>query len=1180
MTPKVILAACPVLLILVTLTASPPSIGARQSETSLSECQRIDRPGQYALTDDLTAAPVDVSVDAELFEAYTGSRSLHQTCIEITTSDVTLECRDHALTGTGEESSSSAGIYIGGSPDAPLSNINVLNCAVMAHQFGLYAGHVDGGTIFNNEIRRSNGTGIYVFGSSNLAVAGNTVEGNDPDGILFIASQDIGVADNVAFYNRMRGITFEGCEGCVASRNESYSNGVLGFAVYGSKDMMVEENTAYDNRYHGFAILHEAGSASFVNNESYENEGAGFFLQGTQNNSYTGNVSHDNGLDGIALLNEANGNTFEDNTLRGNSGYGVFSIDPFDNATFAGNTFDGNILGEIGSGGLEADEWCSYTGFGPEGPCDPVFEGGPNLKDPEALAPTNTSSPGPDEAGIVISNARVVGDPVYYSTMGDLWMSTWADDDRLYLTWGDGTGFSDGYPVGYPAYESSEPVTPTFCEERDVYTLENEGYFPCWLWCNVFECGTENSYSPAPLTDAGVLAVEGPVPNLGHGENISIDVPDGNPFILQDAPGGPLDVTGRNDKPSSLLFVDGRLYLAGHSPAGQPVLGYIAYSDDYGQTWTEVPGSPWDESSNFRVLMFINMGQNYALNQDGYVFALGIGTESAVWTEYTNRSVYLTRVPREAIADYGAYEYFSGLDGDVPQWSPDESDAIPLDTLSTLGQGSAIYHEGTGRYLFMTSATDYLPESGESFGHGGLFEAPQPWGPWTQVGVLCFQPECDDGNYNPLWTDRNAPAGTEPGKYIPGLIAKGAGPNHVYFTIAGGNTHYQLQIGKLEWDTANSADAEVSGSGQIVAAEVVEEDELVTFPRFGDLGMNTWADNDNVYMAFGDGTAGDCFPSCEPQSNCQPPDTNFDLWCATFDCTQACVEQCQITDAGLLELSGEVPNFPGCDTSLSCLVSTNVPGQPTGWTCDPNSRDDKPSSLLALDGKILWSGHVWTHSQEGERVTYGYLAWSEDNGRTWTEVPDSPWHGDARMFQVMMFINMGRGYELNTDGYVYALAIGAEAGWSGQIGYDHFGRVYLARVPRSDIINYHRYEYFSGMNDNEPTWSSIPTEAVPLEGFRSDMQGSAIYHPGVQQYVYLTSPPGHLYVAPQPWGPWRQIANDLFPGALLEPRYGEYGYIPGILAKGTEPDAFWFTITGPYETKYNLRIGKIRLQLE
>jgi parallel beta-helix repeat protein len=673
--------------------------------------------------------------------------------MEIAASDVMLDCRGHELSGSGETSSETAGISIAGSPEAPLSGVSVENCSISAHQFGLYAGHLEGGALSNNVAIRNQRIGFYLIGLSQVMLSGNIAEGNDPDGFLLIGSHEVTVSDNAALYNRMRGITFEGCQYCLAVGNESHSHGVLGFGIYGSSGMTLENNVAHDNRYHGFAILHDAVSATFRGNESYANGGAGFFLEGSQDNHYTGNVSHDNTLDGIVLFRDSHSNTFEGNTLRDNGGYGAFSDEPIESAIFSGNTFSGNDLGETGSSDPETIDWCSYTGFGAQGPCDPVFEGGPNLKDP-----------------------------------------------------------------------------------------------------------------------------------------------------------------------------------------------------------------------------------------------------------------------------------------------------------------------------------------------------------------------------------------------------------------------------------ANAQGAEVSGGVRVVSAEVVE-DALVTFPRFGDLWMNTWAENDNVYMSFGDGTAGDCFPVCEPQSGCQPPDPGFDLWCATFDCTQSCVEQCQMTDAGLLELSGEVPEFSGCEASRSCLVSTHVPSQPTGWACDPSSRDDKPSSLLALDGKIVWSGHVWTHSDEGERVTYGYLAWSEDDGRTWTEVPDSPWQGEAGMFRVMMFINVGRGYELNTDGYVYALGMGSEAGWAEQ-------SVYLARVPREDILDYGSYEYYTGMSGGEPTWSSIPTQATPLEGIRSDMQGSAIYHPGIQQYVYFTSPTGQLYVAPQPWGPWRLVANNLFPGSLFEPRYGEYGYIPGIISKGTEPDAFWFTITGPYETKYNLRIGKIRFQLE
>ena len=374
--------------------------------------------------------------------------------------------------------------------------------------------------------------------------------------------------------------------------------------------------------------------------------------------------------------------------------------------------------------------------------------------------------------GPAIRDARIVGDPIYHPSFGDLWMSTWTDDDRLLLSWGDGTGSDDGYPTGFPAYNFGMQVMITSCGKFDTF---------CQLWCALKPCDASHSYPTSPLTDAGVLTVIGPVSGLVGFSIASIDVPSGDPFFLEDA-AGPGGVSGNNDKPSSLLYFNGRLYLAGHYPAGNPVAGYLAYSDDFGQTWIEVPNSPWGEASNFRVLMFINMGQNYSLNQDGYVYGLGIGAEA----NWTKRSVYLARVPSSSIADYNAYDYFTGLQGNIPGWSPNELEAKPLDNLATEMQGSAIYHEGTGRFLFMTASFVNTPG-----GAGALFESQHPWGPWTKAAELCFDFGCDDSSGNP-WID---------GKYIPGMISKDAGPNHVYFTISGGVKHYQLQIGKLELDT-------------------------------------------------------------------------------------------------------------------------------------------------------------------------------------------------------------------------------------------------------------------------------------------------------------------------------------------------------------------------------------------
>jgi len=302
---------------------------------------------------------------------------------------------------------------------------------------------------------------------------------------------------------------------------------------------------------------------------------------------------------------------------------------------------------------------------------------------------------------------------------GDLWFSTWADDDNLYASWGDGKG---------PLQENEE--TPW----EDMGIARISGY--------------------CPQLQASVRYREDPVPPLEQ-----------------------------NDKPSSLIFLDHTLWGHFHSPLGDARLGYLARSSDYGLTWEKIgffadgekkkSKSPWtrDNHSPFRCLFFINMGRNYALNQDGYVYALGIGTE---W-HWMQLDVYLTRVEKQLIGNYQAYQYLSGYDANhQPLWSDDQSDAIPVDGLMTMGQGSAMYHEGTGRYLFLTDRE--------------LFDAPHPWGPWTFAGSWT------------TWFTR--PGRTEwQGGYQPGIISKDTGKDYFWFSIAGQNQRpritYAFNLGKM-----------------------------------------------------------------------------------------------------------------------------------------------------------------------------------------------------------------------------------------------------------------------------------------------------------------------------------------------------------------------------------------------
>ena len=370
-----------------------------------------------------------------------------------------------------------------------------------------------------------------------------------------------------------------------------------------------------------------------------------------------------------------------------------------------------------------------------------------------------------------VVKAAIVGEElVSVPFFGDLWANTWADDDRLYMSWGDGTGL----PACAPTYDFQTPGAWADWPNAQQVVL---GCFdvsnpcpedkPCVmqeLFCGVFECFGE-CFPLCPWTDAGLLAMSGTVPEFDDCQG-----PDG--CIIQrhlPVPSvAPVDELGnhiKDDKTSSLLFIDGRLYMAGHVKAGNPELGYIAYSDDHGKNWTQVDGSPWGPGSHFRDMVFINMGKAHELALDDYIYALGTGEELS---PEASMQVRLTRVHRTEITKYEKYEYLSGLDSNQqPVWSPSQDDAAPLDGLETHVQGSALFHPGIGRFLYLTGVVSFASKE------GGLYEAPTPWGRWTKVAAV-------------------------PGASISSLIAKGNVESHVYYTAAGGTSTYNLHLGRID----------------------------------------------------------------------------------------------------------------------------------------------------------------------------------------------------------------------------------------------------------------------------------------------------------------------------------------------------------------------------------------------
>jgi len=85
----------------------------------------------------------------------------------------------------------------------------------------------------------------------------------------------------------------------------------------------------------------------------------------------------------------------------------------------------------------------------------------------------------------------------------------------------------------------------------------------------------------------------------------------------------------------------------------------------------------------------------------------------------------MARVPKERIRDRDAYEFFQRLDeGGQPIWTPNiEARGHVFQYLGRCQRMDIVYNPGIKRYLLALG-----------FNHSGgfgIFDAPEPWGPWT-----------------------------------------------------------------------------------------------------------------------------------------------------------------------------------------------------------------------------------------------------------------------------------------------------------------------------------------------------------------------------------------------------------------------------------------------------------------
>ncbi len=258
----------------------------------------------------------------------------------------------------------------------------------------------------------------------------------------------------------------------------------------------------------------------------------------------------------------------------------------------------------------------------------------------------------------------------------DNWPTTWADDDHLYSAWGDGGGF-----------------------------------------------GGTNSQGRVLL---GVARIEGEAKNY-TGTNLWGGI------------GAPKPAFG--GKSYGILCVDGVLYLW-VAPQPNPHLDHsqLAFSKDHGATW-QLADWKFPFSASLTVPTFLNFGRNYTGARDDYVYSYyihpawgpGKATKTSAHTFDVHQPgrVYLSRVPKNAILDRSRYEFFTGFgpDARTPRWSADLTKKQPVfEDANGVGWNLSVsYNPGLRRYLLTTEHTE------THAGKFGLFDAPEPWGPWTTV---------------------------------------------------------------------------------------------------------------------------------------------------------------------------------------------------------------------------------------------------------------------------------------------------------------------------------------------------------------------------------------------------------------------------------------------------------------
>ncbi|WP_197279314.1 DUF4185 domain-containing protein [Novosphingobium sp. AAP1] len=254
----------------------------------------------------------------------------------------------------------------------------------------------------------------------------------------------------------------------------------------------------------------------------------------------------------------------------------------------------------------------------------------------------------------------------------------------------------------------------------------------------------------------------------GHPPALTVDEVPGYPAV--DHVAGPEDVPHYHGH--GLLAVHGRIYQSlGALDRAQGRLRHwnaakLIYSDDGGRIWRNQDGSTpvrdenWAEQSRsrlafydepdgcFSLLSFLQMGQDYRANRDGYIYVYSPNGN----TEGLMNQLMMFRVPIAQMLERTAYEFYAGRTAEgAPVWRPEIEARQPVHIFpegwvnrTSLFEGdivvetwlpSVVWNEPLGVYMMVSAGTGCASDGTEFAqpGYLGFWVSDTPWGPWRRV---------------------------------------------------------------------------------------------------------------------------------------------------------------------------------------------------------------------------------------------------------------------------------------------------------------------------------------------------------------------------------------------------------------------------------------------------------------